>query len=358
MKCLHTYIFSTVLAIVLSLMMAIPSLAASCEFQDVPETADCYESVLYLSDHGITNGTGNGFFSPDTLLTVRQWAVMLCRAYGMETTGNTWTELSENSITEVYQKGWLKESAVLKPDTKLCRSTLYESAFAAAQIPIYDSVLYENGAMLTKAENHLRIARELSLCGENDGAAELVTRGETAMLLHSILIQSFTVETPAVPVTLENAFGVDINDYLLALQQVPEPVLASFNKAGWILCIDFDYLGELSERLSMNCIGATSYGEKVIYLSDPNATLHEFGHFLAGQMGFPAEHERLYQAESQTAALRAYAKTNAREYFADCFAYWVMSSDSPHRMELFRNTAPQTCAYMERLEENGWRHRP
>jgi hypothetical protein len=108
----------------------------------------------------------------------------------------------------------------------------------------------------------------------------------------------------------------------------------------------------------MNCIGATSYGEKVIYLSDPNATLHEFGHFLAGQMGFPAEHERLYQAESQTAALRAYAKTNAREYFADCFAYWVMSSDSPHRMELFRNTAPQTCAYMERLEENGWRHRP
>ena len=47
---------------------------------------------------------------------------------------------------------------------------------------------------------------------------------------------------------LVNTAGVNINGYLLALRQVPEPVLAAFNAAGWTYRIDFDYMGGLSRN--------------------------------------------------------------------------------------------------------------
>ena len=101
-------------------------------------------------------------------------------------------------------------------------------------------------------------------------------------------------------------------------------------------------------------IGATNYSQKTIYISEARATLHEFGHFLDWQLGFPAEHEQLYLAEAQNSGLRDYAKTNAREYFADCFNYWIAYSGSEKRMETFRNAAPQTWACFEALEKNNW----
>ena len=135
---------------------------------------------------------------------------------------------------------------------------------------------------------------------------------------------------------------------------MPEPVLAAFNAAGWTYRIDFDYISELSKQLDMSCIGATNYSQKTIYLSDASATLHEFGHFLDWMLGIPAEHEQLYLAEAQNSGLRDYAKTNAREYFADSFDYWIAYSGSKKRMETFRNAAPQTWAYFEALEKNNW----
>lgn len=142
--------------------------------------------------------------------------------------------------------------------------------------------------------------------------------------------------------------------YLLALRQVPEPVLATFNATGWTYRIDFDYISELSKQLNMSCIGATSYGQKTIYISEASATLHEFGHFLDYALGFPAEHERLYLAESQNSSLRDYAKTNSREFFADCFVYWITYSADKKRMDDFRDAAPQTYAYMKKLATNNW----
>ena len=131
-------------------------------------------------------------------------------------------------------------------------------------------------------------------------------------------------------------------------------MLAAFNAAGLEYCIDFDYMGGLSKKLNMSCIGAPDYSQKTIYLSDASVTLHEFGHFLDWMLGFPAVHEQLYLAEAQNSGLRDYAKTNAREYFADCFDYWIAYSGSEKRMETFRNAAPQTWAYFEALEKNNW----
>ena len=198
-------------------------------------------------------------------------------------------------------------------------------------------------------ENCIRIGKEFQLCGEEDDANEIVTRRDVAMLLHAIPTRAFTVEALPAPVALVNAAGVNINDYLVALRQVPEPMLAAFNAAGWTYRIDFDYISDLSKQLNMSCIGATNYSQKTIYLSEASATLHEFGHFLDWTLGFPAEHEQLYLAEAQNSGLRDYAKTNAREYFADCFAYWVKYAENANAISLLQECAPMTYRYMEDL---------
>lgn len=338
-----------VCTLVLALILPTAASAACTGFDDVLESADCYESVIYLAECEIAAGTGNDCFSPEQLITVEQWAVMLCRAYGAETIGDSWQDVGRSSVVEAYRQGWLNETALSAPRSPMCRSVLVESAFAAADVPVYDSTLYEGGASLSTADNILRVGRELGLCSDDADTNALVTRGDAAIILHVVLTQSFRIEEPPVPVTLVNAAGVNINDYLLALRQVPEPVLAAFNAAGWTYRIDFDYMGGLSKKLNMSCIGATNYSQKTIYLSEASATLHEFGHFLDWMLGFPAEYEQLYLAEAQNSGLRDYAKTNAREYFADCFAYCIIHGNDSEMMESLRKNAPQTCTYFEEL---------
>ena len=254
MKYLRTYIFNTVLTLAMLLMLTIPAFAVSVPFYDVTSNTPLYECTTYLSERGITNGTGNGRFSPEAPITTSQWAIMLCRAYGVETNGNSWSELSRSAVEQSYRRGWLSETAIFTLNTQLCRGTLYKSAFAAAGIPVYDSVLYEDRVALPDYENCIRIGKELQLCGEGDDANEIVTRGETAKLLHAILTKTFTVEAPATPVTLVNAAGVNVNDFLLELRKVPKPILDAFNAAGWTYRIDFDYIGELSGQLNISCI--------------------------------------------------------------------------------------------------------
>ena len=347
----------TVLAVctvVLAVILPTAASAACTGFDDLPETADCYESVMYLAEHEITQGTGNGCFSPDAPVTVRQWVMMLCRAYDVKIEGSSWGDLSQSAVEQSYRKGWLNETALSALRSPMCRSVLVESAFAAADVPVYDYTLYEGGTSLSTADNILRAGRELGLCSDDADTNALVTRGEAAIILHAVLTQSFRIEEPPVPVTLVNAAGVNVNDFLLELRKVPEQILDAFNATGWTYRIDFDYISELSKQLNMSCIGATNYSRKTIYISEANATLHEFGHFLDGQMGFPVEHERLYLAEAQNSGMRDYAKTNAREYFADCFDYYITHGSSPEMLERLRKNAPQTCAYFEELGKSGW----
>lgn len=354
---MKTIVRRTALAVcTLALALILPTAAsAACAgFDDVPESADCYESVMYLAECEIAAGTGNDCFSPEQLITVEQWAVMLCRAYGVETIGDSWQDVGRSSVVEAYRQGWLNETALSAPRSPMCRSVLVESAFDAADVPVYDSTLYEGGASLSTADNILRVGRELGLCSDDADTNALVTRGDAAIILHAVLTQSFRVEEPPVPVTLVNAAGVNVNDFLLELRKLPEQVLDAFNAAGWTYCIDFDYISGLSKKLNMSCIGATNYSQKTIYISEASATLHEFGHFLDWMLGFPAEHEQLFRAEAAAAPLRDYAKTNSREFFADCFVHWITYRGNEKRMETFRNAAPQTWAYMKKLATNNW----
>ena len=349
---MKTIVRRTALAVcTLVLILILPTAASAvCTgFVDVPESADCYESVIYLAECEIAAGTGNDCFSPEQFITVEQWAVMLCRAYGAETIGDSWQDVGRSSVVEAYRQGWLNETALSAPRSPMCRSVLVESAFAAADVPVYDSTLYEGGASLSTADNILRVGRELGLCSDDADTNALVTRGDAAIILHVVLTQSFRIEEPPVPVTLVNAAGVNVNDFLLELRKLPKQVLDAFNAAGWTYCIDFDYMGGLSKKLNMSCIGATNYSRKTIYISEASATLHEFGHFLDWMLGFPAEYEQLFRAEASAAPLRNYAKTDSREYFADCFAYWVKYAENANAISLLQECAPMTYRYTKTL---------
>lgn len=65
--------------------------------------------------------------------------------------GNGWMEQSQSGLDAAYGNGWLSETAVVSPETQLCRSAVLESAFDAAQIPVYDNVLY-GGKALSREE--------------------------------------------------------------------------------------------------------------------------------------------------------------------------------------------------------------
>lgn len=218
----------TALAILtLALILTFPVTASATDagFSDVPETAPYHDSVVYLSERQIVTGTGVGQFSPDAPITVRQWAVMLCRAYGVQMKGNGWMEQSQSGVDAAYGNGWLSETAVVSPETQLCRSAVLESAFDAAQIPVYDNVLY-GGKALSREENVLRVGQELGLCSVSSTVGERVTRGEAAVYLYETLTHQFVVEAPKSPVVCENRSDANLNDYLIRL----------WRSAFWLIC--------------------------------------------------------------------------------------------------------------------------
>ena len=98
------------------------------------------------------------------------------------------------------------------------------------------------------------------------------------------------------------------------------------------------------------------YENRQIVVSSAEATVHEFGHFLDKLMGFPSQTEGFYQEESGTAAalLRPYALTSEREYFADCFVYWLTYRDNSKKMAALCSAAPKTYAYLLALESQNW----
>lgn len=329
------------------------------DYLDVPSDSPYYEAVTYLTEHGITMGTAAYRYSPDAPLSLRQWAVMLCRAYGDDAARDCpFDELSGASIRQCWRERWFTETAILAPDSNVCLGTLLQSAFQATNLPVYNYELYPEGKWLSPYDNILRIGRELSLCGPDSSATDQVTRGDAALILFQLLADTYELEDPpmASAIFFRNDEGVDANAYLVELQKLPEPVLSDFEDAGWTYIIDFAYLREFSKRQGMECIGVASYSSQKIYVSDPSATIHEFGHFLDWALDFPPQHEALFGAEAQTAVsvLRDYSTTNSHEYFADYFAFWVRNRENTEKMEQLRDVSPDTFSYFAELEAGGW----
>ena len=205
---------------------------------------------------------------------------------------------------------------------------------------------------LSDSENALRVGKAFGLCAENKTATELATRAEAAQLLHALLTQNLTVTPPNTPVAVENRMQCSANKFLLEVRKVPQPILDAFNENGWTYVIDGNYTANLGQQLGVNCIGATIFGENRIYVSESGATLHEFGHFYDSLLGFPEEHDRLYELEAANASMSEHAKSSSLEYFAEFFAYWC--SGNTRTLTLLKELTPETYAYFEALSSRNF----
>lgn len=312
--------FITVLMMVLiSISLSTFSRAAFDTFSDVPNDSPFHESIFYLAERGIVCGEGNGRYVPDAPVTVRQWATMLCRALGDADPLN----YDDDCIRQGYSDGWLEMTAITAPDSDLCRYAIYKSGFAAFGVDLYSLQLYPNEGKLSQQSEVLRAAADFGLCEDTCDGTEIITRGEAAELLYALLTKTFAVVPPPMldNIPLDNKAGVALNNYLLEIQKIPESMMQSFAEKDWRYVIDFDYLAKLSKEYDLGCTGVTIYEGRKIIVSSAESTIHEFGHFLDGMMGFPSRTKGFYQRESASAAslLRTYALTDAQEYFADCF---------------------------------------
>lgn len=329
--------------------------ASDNRFTDVDSSSKFSKSISYLADKGIMSGTAVGKFSPDSYITVRQFAVAMCRAYGIETDGNTWAEVSSNALMKAYENGWVSSSVFYTDDMNmnLCRESALESTLNAAGVPVYSSALYGNQDTACSSDI-MRTAANLGLCDSKASPSDLVTRGEAGYFIYKTLTEKYTVDAPKSPVNMTNSANVNANDYLLKLNGLPESVIKDFNEQGWTFKIDFDYPAQLGRERSLSCIGVTSYSKKAIFVADASAIWHEFGHYIDGRLNFPAKHTELFVYEAQNSILRDYAKSNSNEYFADCFEYYLKNKDNAKNIELFKSKAPKTYQYLQELEACGW----
>lgn len=286
----------SVVSVVLSVLLFTASLtnstlayASDNRFTDVDRSSKFSECISYLADKGIMSGTAPGKFSPDSYITVKQFAVAMCRAYGIETAGNTWEEVSRDALMKAYEKGWVSSGVFYADNMNLCRESALESTLIAAKVPVYSSALYDNQDTAFSSDI-MRTAANLGLCSSTASPSDLVTRGEAGYFIYKTLTEKYTVDAPKPPVNMVNSANVNANDYLLKLKGLPEEVIKDFNEQGWTFKIDFDYPAQLGRERGLSCIGVTSYSKKAIFVSDASAIWHEFGHYIEGRLTFPAKH--------------------------------------------------------------------
>lgn len=338
-----------------------PALAADSPayFADVPASSIYAQSTAYLVQHGVTSGTSDHQFSPERPITIREWAVFLSQAQGDDDfSAFPPEEFMAACVQRCFLNGWLDMNAVTAPDSSICRGELLLSAFRTFEIPVYDESLYSGGAKGSDWNNAVRIGAELGLCPAGADPNGIMTRGDAALLLFALMSQHFEIDPPPLleELTISSSTAADLNDCLLEIDSVPDPILDAFDAAGWEYHLDPGYLQAYGAANNLSCVGLTSYTEERIYVGAASPTVHEFGHFLDWTLEFPAVHELLYQEEAEQALriLGDYSATNSREYFANYFAYWVSNSDHAERMAQLQGVTPKTYSYFSDLEAKGW----
>lgn len=325
------------------------SIASAAGYYDVRDDSPWHDGIAYVTEHGIAYGTGNGRFSPDAPITTYQWATMVCRAiYGEQA----------DPVLAGYEGRWLDCHALMTPSASMCRGVLYQSAFRAFDIQTYSYELFQDGFSLSGTDNSLRIAKDLELCSEGAVATEFVTRGEVAELLRRLMTEQLVVTPPPICTDFPIIFvdDVDVNSYIVELSHIPAELREAFKSDGWVCYVDFNRIAELEDQLGVSCAGATNYLEETIYLGQPDAIAHEFGHFLDSVLCFPEEHKQLFDQESSVTSrlLGRYSTSDRYEYFAEYFDYWIRYRNCSDKMHRLEEVSPATYQYFLELESSNW----
>lgn len=152
------------------------------------------------------------------------------------------------------------------------------------------------------------------------------------------------VVLPDSPVEIINPDNINVNDYLLELKKIPSGLIDKFNQDGWKISIDYDKIVEFGKHYNANCVGATVISEKTIYIANPNALLHEFGHYVCNKFYYVQDGLEAYKAEIQKAPMTTRCKSTPDEYFAEYFAMYTSG-----KTRQLKQLTPKTYEYFKDL---------
>lgn len=119
-------------------------------FKDVPVGSWFYLPVMWACDNGISEGTGQGMFSPNTTCTRGQIVTLLWRAAGQPEPSSNKNPFTDVKSTSYYYKAilWASENKIasgvssskFSPDTACTRSQVVTMLYRAAGSPPVDDV--------------------------------------------------------------------------------------------------------------------------------------------------------------------------------------------------------------------------
>lgn len=172
-------------------------------------------------------------------------------------------------------------------------------------------------------------------------------------VLQKFFIHKF-VPIPIEPVIVSELISCDEDILLTAYEEelncIPMPILQSFQMNDWTFEVSNETIPSLADQFTnpIGITGITDYKNKLISVSDPDAVIHEFGHYFWFMLQDPDGVETLYDMESTHAqeVLGPYSATNSREYFAEYFKFFMMEPDSAENLAILKLASPNTFQYM------------
>jgi len=177
-------------------------------FKDVPADAWYRKAVAFLSARGITEGTGDGNYSPEAELTRGQFMVMTMKAYGIEPDKGTGETFSDAGNT--YYTGYLAAvkrlgiadgvgNNMFAPDKEITRqemlTILYNTLKAIDKLPEDGSgntlsAFSDAGQTASWAKAAVKLFADTGAISGNAGRLapqSMITRAEMAQVLYNLL---------------------------------------------------------------------------------------------------------------------------------------------------------------------------
>ena len=340
---------SLVVALAVAISMTTYMSFADSTFVDVSSDHPYYESIHKAYSEGITSGVGGGRFSPDTLATMNQLAVMLCRLHNVETSGN-------DHIAKVYHKGWFDMyECAIGPDANVTRYSLYASVMKSFGIKAYSEFALGTGDSMN--DTYLGYAKTHGLLDQNLPDDGYVTRGEVVDLM--IRLKNSNIEWTQPDIIDKYNIVIEGNEdsydtILMMIRFVPEEILADFEKTGWKIEVGSSAIYRYQEQYGVLAAGLCDYSRKTLSFNAGTSVLHEFGHYLSYRIGNSSKIRELYNEEKNGAYMGDYSKTNPAEFFAEFFQSYIFTKNDTENMNELRSDYPKTFEYVSNLEANNW----
>lgn len=351
-RALNTVICLVLIVLATSTSVHAAGYESAQSFTDVPINSTYYTGVEYLKEHDITSGVGNGLYLPDRELTAQEAVIFLCRAYtDIDESIYTIDKLKTVCISTAFRNGWIHEGSASYPETGICVGNLYGMVMNAANIKVYeDYIAFHSGIKHTPILN-LEIAASFGIADGSDDPYRLATRGDIANVIYKVNTTEFPTDSGIeYDYNIENLGNDSTYWYVRQLDRIPKPIMDKFKQLGWKLSVNLDKLAGTSYS------GLCSYREKTIYVNTASSIVHEIGHFMDSYLGWPSNRNNMYAIEHEKAHyfLGDYAMTNAAEYFAEYFDYYLSFRHSDKKVSMMKELTPKTYEFFYNLEQNNW----